>query len=464
MIRHFPVRFRCLYGIAVLLCSLAVAVPTWAQFETRATAVLPNESFAVAVGDFNHDGKLDVAVVGDYLSIFLGNGNGTFKPPINYLGPFYSIAVADFNNDGNLDIVVGPDADNISVFLGIGDGTFQPPISSPTTYGCSVIAVGDFNGDGKMDIVASDYLYISVLLGNGDGTFQAPINNSSFAGPGELAVGDLNNDHLLDVAVVGGFGNDSGVGVLLGNGDGTLQDAITYPLSVTTESIAAGAFRRSANLDLAIGTGLDAGVLVLLGNGDGSFQPPKTYPGGAFPVIVGDFNGDGKLDLIAGALSGGGVAEFLGNGNGTFQAEKTYLSGNGILAETGDLNGDGKLDAVLLDTNHDTITTMLNTGALAFSPTTPLNFGEQLIGTTSKPQIVTIRNTGSKAISFRSIRASGPFQAADTCGGAIAAGAACKISATFTPSKAGSQSGEITVIDSASSKPQYIELSGVGKK
>ena len=464
MIRHFPVRFRCLYGIAVLLCSLAVAVPTWAQFETRATAALPNESFTVAVGDFNHDGKLDVAVVGDYLSIFLGNGDGTFKPPVNYVGPFYSIAVADFNNDGNLDVVVAPYANNISVFLGNGDGTFQAPINSPTTSYLVSLAVGDFNGDHEIDIAGVGTSQISILLGNGNGTFQSPIDNSSFAGAGELALGDFNNDHLLDVAVVGGFGNDSGVGVLLGNGDGTLQDSITYSLSVTTESIAVGTLRRNGNLDVAIGTGLDAGVLVLLGNGDGSFQPPRTYPGGSFPVIVGDFNGDGKLDLVAGALSGGGVAEFLGNGNGTFQAEKTYLSGNGILAVTGDLNGDGKPDAVLLDANHDTITTMLNTGALAFSPTTPLNFGEQLIGTTSKPQIVTIRNTGSKAMAFRSISASGPFQATDTCGRAIAAGAACKTSATFTPSKAGSQSGEITVIDSASSKPQYIELSGVGKK
>ena len=465
MIRHFPVRFQRLYAVAALFCSFAVAVPARAQFETRATHSLQGETTAVAVGDFNHDGKLDIAATaGSSLSILLGNGDGTFRAPINYPGVFYSIAVADFNNDGNLDIVVAPDADSISVFLGNGDGTFQPPISSPTTYGAGFIAVGDFNGDHKMDLVIADYTEISVLLGNGNGTFQAPINNSSFAGPGELAVGDFNNDHLLDVVVVGGFGNDSGVGVLLGNGDGTLQDAITYPLSVTTESIAVGAFRRGGNLDLAIGTGLDAGVLVLLGNGDGSFQPPKTYPGGSFPVIVGDFNGDGKLDLVAGALSGGGVAEFLGTGNGTFQAEKTYLSGNGILAVTGDLNGDGKLDAVLLDANHDTITTMLNTGALAFSPTTPLSFGGQLIGTTSKPQIVTIRNTGSRAISFHSLRASGPFEATDTCGGAIAAGAACKISATFTPTKAGSQGGEITIIDSASSKAQYIELSGAGKE
>jgi hypothetical protein len=95
------------------------------------------------------------------------------------------------------------------------------------------------------------------------------------------------------------------------------------------------------------------------------------------------------------------------------------------------MNGDDKLDALLLDAKHDTITTMLNTGALAFSPTTPINFGGQSIGTTSKAQTVTIRNTGSKAISFHSIKTTGPFEATDTCGGAIAAGVACEISATL---------------------------------
>jgi hypothetical protein len=227
-----PLRLRVLWAAVALFNFAGISALAWAQFETRATQTLPNESFGVVTGDFNHDGKLDVAVVGDYLSIFLGNGDGTFQAPINYPGPFYSIAVADFNNDGNLDLVVAPEGNTVSVFLGNGDGTFQPPKSSATTNACSFIAVGDFNRDHKMDIVVIDYTEISILLGNGDGTFRAPSDNNSFVGAQELAVGDFNNDHFLDVAVVGVFGGSQDLGILLGNGNGTLQDAISYSLPI----------------------------------------------------------------------------------------------------------------------------------------------------------------------------------------------------------------------------------------
>ncbi|HVI06845.1 MAG TPA: VCBS repeat-containing protein [Candidatus Binatia bacterium] len=139
----------------VIFCSFSVfAVPLHAQFETRASQQLPAESFAAATGDLNRDGNLDVAVVGDDLSIFMGNGDGTFQPPQNYTGPFYAIAVADFNNDGIPDLVVAPYSDSVMVFLGNGDGTFQSPKSSPTTGPAGVIVVGDFNGDHKLDIAS----------------------------------------------------------------------------------------------------------------------------------------------------------------------------------------------------------------------------------------------------------------------------------------------------------------------
>jgi hypothetical protein len=116
-----------------------------------------------------------------------------------------------------------------------------------------------------------------------------------------------------------------------------------------------------------------------------------------------------------------------------------------------------------LDDNHDKLTTMLNTGTLTFYPTTPLNFGAQVINSTSKPKTVQLSNTTNKAVSIHSIEALGPFQVGNTCGGTIIPGGTCKISATFTPLKPGPQSGTITIMDGASSKPQYVELRGIGR-
>jgi hypothetical protein len=418
------------------------------------------------VADFNGDGKLDVAVTaGESLVIFLGNGDGTFNQFASYPGVFYSIAVADFNNDGIPDLVVTSGTSSVSVFLGNGDGTFEPPKTSSTTEYCAFVAVGDFNGDHKTDLAIIDSPYISVLLGNGDGTFQAPIDNSSFVGQRSLTVGDFNKDHVLDVAVVGSFDTSSNIGVLLGNGDGTLQPSLTYPLASSTPlTIAAADFNRDGNLDAAVGYEFgDVGVI--LGKGDGSFLTEVDYftYGGTQEIFAVDFNGDGAPDLASSASLPPGVNELVNQGDGTFKLEQFFPVGLfpadlGI----GDFNGDHKPDILYLDRTVGA-TTLLNTGALALSPTTPLSFSPaQLVGTTSAPVTVKLANGGGTEISMRPEKASAQFGATDDCGGAIAAGASCNLSVMFEPTTAGPQSGLIKLYDSASSKPQVVEVSGRG--
>ena len=163
----------------------------------------------VVVGDFNGDGKADLAVAnqnGNNVSVLLGNGDGTFQAAVNYNTGTnsLSVAVGDFNGDGKADLAVADyNGNNVSVLLGNGDGTFRAAVNYNAGSGPSEVVVGDFNGDGKADLVVANYLSnnVSVLLGKGDGTFQAPVNYSAAAGPISVAVGDFNGDGRADFAV-----------------------------------------------------------------------------------------------------------------------------------------------------------------------------------------------------------------------------------------------------------------------
>jgi FG-GAP-like repeat/FG-GAP repeat len=314
---------------------------------------MPNSN-GVSVGDFDADGNLDVAVAGgDGVSILFGNGRGAFTTSVDYsVGSTSSfVAVADFNADGKLDLAVSNSGVSgqgaVSILLGNGDGTFQPPVSYDVGAGAYALAVGDFNGDGKPDLVVTNIGSLgngaggTVLLGNGDGTFRV-FGQFGTGGqePTAVAVADFNNDGKMDLAVT--CGRNAIVSILLGNGDGTFQAPLSYTVGGDPWSVAAGDFNGDGNTDLAVVSLGNLPVLVLLGNGDGTFASPVAYAvGSGFSVVAGDFNLDGKLDLAVGNTF---TAILLGNGDGTFQPAKAFAPG-GYLA-VGDFNGDGKPDLV----------------------------------------------------------------------------------------------------------------------
>jgi hypothetical protein len=461
-------------ALVVTFWVVCLTTPSPGQFETRGTSPVASLSFSIVLGDFNHDGKLDMAAPSfstEQVAVFLGNGNGTFQPPVYYSVGFEpsSVAIADFNHDGNLDLAVanaGAASNSVSILLGNGDGTFRAAPNAMLDASPTFVAVGDFNGDHIPDLIAVDYPYISVLLGNGDGTFQPPID-TYFAPTPVIGIGDFNRDGKLDVAAALQSGGTSTVTILLGNGDGTFQVGASYSIYDAPNWVAVGDFRSVGILDLAIGYYLGGGVSVLLGNGDGTFQPKVEYPtpGTSSYLATGDLNGDGNLDIVAAGSTDGYATVLLGNGDGTFQPGVSYVvsTGSSGYIVVGDLNGDKKPDLAVVGTPSD-IFVLLNTGVVSFSPTSPLSFNPQLLGTTSPPHTVTLTNTGTTTLSITSISTKNPFLLGNgtTCGTSVAPGTKCTLSVVFQPTVMGLKTGLLVLNDSASTKPQVIELSGTG--
>jgi hypothetical protein len=253
------------------------------------------------------------------VGVLLGNGNGTFNPAVRYPagnGVASSVAVADVNGDGRPDLVVTTwsfsptNPGSVGVLLGNGDGTFKPVVTYPAG-GPQAAAIADVNGDGKPDVLVADTSGAGVLLGNGDGTFQREVTYSSGGStPTSIVTADLNGDGKQDLVVMN---FDSGnVGVLLGNGDGTFQPAVTYGGAdgAGTPSVAVADVNGDGKLDLlvvnfCVDKNCDGGIGVFLGNGDGTFQPESVFVSGgyyAWALAVADVNGDGKPDLLAANL------------------------------------------------------------------------------------------------------------------------------------------------------------------
>jgi hypothetical protein len=299
-----------------------------------ANPILPTEDYqshvtysssSLAAGDFDGDGLPDVATVdttehavGIFLALPVNGLEFATLPVFSFgvgAGPT-SLAAGDFNGDGKLDLAVANhDAGTVDVVAGVGgNGRFSAPVS--TSYAgpnISAMAVGDFNGDGKLDLVTANNgnKTVSVLLGNGNGTFETAVSYTVGSSPNSVAVGDFNGDGKLDLVTANSGDND--VSVLLGNGNGTFQPAINYAVGVDPTSVAVADLNNDGHLDLVTANAGSNTVSVLLGNGNGTFQPAVNYAVGTEPtsVAVGDFNGDGKPDLVTANAGAGTVSVLL---------------------------------------------------------------------------------------------------------------------------------------------------------
>lgn len=331
---------------------------------------------SVATGDFNRDGRIDVAfssVSGNKVGIRLGNGNGTFQAASYFStgsAPL-SVAVGDFNGDGKLDLAsANSGSGNVSVLLGNGDGSFQNAVPYAAGTSPFAVATGDFDRDGVLDLAVANNgsSNVSVLSGQGDGTFGAAVHYGAASGPFALAVADLDRDGSLDLAVADY--NDGKVSILLGNSDGTFAATVNYDAATGPSSVAAADFNGDGIADLAVSNYGSNNVSILVGAGDGTFATAVNHAAGSGPysVAVGDFNGDGTADLSVANGTSASVSVLLGLGTGGFAAAVHYAAlyePNQVAV--GDFNGDGKDDLAVANVASNAISIHLNNGVCSAS-------------------------------------------------------------------------------------------------
>jgi FG-GAP-like repeat len=353
----------------------ATTVPTFARTDHPSLA---NHN---VVGDFNGDGRLDLAGLAlPGAGVILSTGDGTFGPratyPVAESSP-QDIATGDFDGDGRLDLAVTintPD-NSLSLLGGNGDGTFKAPVNFPNTSGFDspAIVATDLNNDGRLDIVIGHSIgcftapcvvarTISVMLGNGDGTFAPTREIEVGTGIAEIAVGDFDRDGIKDLAIAG---DRAQLYRLRGVGDGTFVQQPTITLvannfAVDGSDVDVADFNGDSIEDLVVAIATNGSrTAVLIGNGSGGFGSPLilTDPGLNVPqfVAVGDYNLDGFQDLAMAMANGnsGLMQTRNGNGDGTFQGPVNHQvppnqsSIGGVSIISARLNSDNRSDIAL---------------------------------------------------------------------------------------------------------------------
>jgi uncharacterized protein (TIGR03437 family) len=370
--------------LRILILALA-ALPAFAQnatFRANNYAVNCSGTSTLYTGDFDGDGKLDLAVQCDgQISIMLGNGNGTLQGARAFMNiPNRStpatgemIVAADFNHDGKTDLGIQEVTSNgviFQVLLSNGDGTFKAPVTTQVFADpkapVGVDFAADLNGDGAADLILHYGNAVGLMMATGNGGFTSLVV-LVIQGINAVAVADLTGDGVLDVLASDASGNHQ---IIVGKGDGTFSGAYGA-FSVATSgkgSYVFGDFNGDGNLDIGVAASSASCTgcfYAALGNGRGNFQAPVKTTARSTALAAADFNDDGRTDIVQDATELGALAVLFGNNDGTMKASGLVNVG-GVPSSifTADLDGDGKPDVISLHTiqgQNPVISLLLNT-------------------------------------------------------------------------------------------------------
>ncbi len=298
----------------------------------------------------------------------------------------YASALGDFNQDGKLDLAVtqsgaGIDGNLVYVYEGKGDGNFLQGKAYNIGWSPVEIRTGDVTGDGVLDLVTADSgsSQVSVLAGNGDGTFDTAVYIGTGSTPVDVELVDLDSDGVLDIVSLDQVAGQ--ISIFKSNGDGTFGAATTYLAATDRTTLASGDFNGDGNPDVIVGGGGSSNASLFLGSSSGALTAGTAISSlnrSLTGIAVADLDNDGDLDLASTSTNSGNllVRISLNSGLGTFTTSTANTVGlNAQDIKAADLNKDGYQDLFVLNEDARSISVLLATGAATYSNVSTLSTG-----------------------------------------------------------------------------------------
>ncbi|HTJ76033.1 MAG TPA: VCBS repeat-containing protein, partial [Acidimicrobiales bacterium] len=408
-----------------------------------------NIGTAFGVGDFNNDGKPDMAVANfsrATVSILLGDGAGGFgaKHDAPVGAGALSVAVGNLGGDANVDLaVVNFNEDSLSLLVGDGAGGFMDAgvVGLPSIP--SSVVSGDFNGDGLTDLATANLGADSVSVLFGDGAFgftrvDFPVGRE----PRMITAADVNLDGALDLAVVNYLSDTASV--LIGDGAGHFSRS-DVPSGQTPRSVAAGDLNGDGKPDLVAGNYETSSVNVMIGDGTGGFTPSPIAVGtNPRSVAVADFNGDGNADLAVANHGTNDVSILLGDGAAHFTRSDVAVSTGPYALAVGDFKLDDRPDLVVANQDANSVSVLVNQSAAPTRP--PVCALRGVVGGPPERDVMDVSDLGSGIAAIRVASATnaavriqpfpslGQFTAVEVVASAVDAGTPAQVSLRVTDS------------------------------